>query len=566
MMGGRKWYPRPVMRLLHCTVALLLVLGASAAARAQEPGPPPPGSHAYAVFLRGITVGREDVTVMRGAGGLTIIASGRLGVPLDSVLRFGQVRYDAEGNPASMELDGAIRGVEVQIKTTFANGTAASTIAQGEQTSQRTDPVSPRTIVVPNGFFGAYVALADRLRTATPGTELRVYVAPRVEIGLTVGESTEQRIDAPGLPSSARRVRVVFHDPNGDLSADVTIDDTGDLLRLTIPAQELDVAREELALANARTATFSLPGDEPVKVVSNGFTLVGTATKPPKPTTPRLPAVILVAGSGPLDRDEVVAGIPLFGQMARALVGDGFLVIRYDKRGVGQSGGRPESATLSDFADDVVAIVKYLEKRPDVNAKRIAVLGHSEGAWVALRAASRNKDIAALVTIAGAAVTGGELILEQQRHALERGSLPEDEKIRLIQLQKRIQRALLEGAGWEGVPAQARKAADTAWFQSLLAFDPAAVMKETRQPLLVVHGELDRQVPVAHADQLVARARERKKGGPVEEIRLPGLNHLLVPATTGEVGEYPSLPDKNVSAQAMSAIAQWLQKTLTSIK
>ncbi len=555
-----------VMRLVHCTVALLLTLGSALAAQAQEPGPPPAGSHAYAVFLRGVTVGREDITVMRGADGLTIIASGRLGVPLDSVLRLGQVRYDATGEPVSLKLEGAIRGVEVNITSTFAGGIATSEITQGGQTSQRKDAVSPRALVVPNGFFGAYAALADRLRTAAPGSELHLYIAPRMEIGLTVGDSTEQRIDAPGLPTTARRVHVVFHNPDGDVPGDITIDAAGNLLRLTIPSQSLDIAREELALANARTAAFSLPGDEPVKIIANGFTLAGTVTKPSKPATPRLPALVLVAGSGPLDREEVVAGIPLFGQMARALVDAGFLVIRYDKRGIGQSGGRAESATLSDFADDVVAIVRYLGKRPDVNPKQIAVVGHSEGAWVALLAAAREKDIAALASIGGAAVTGSDLVLEQQRHALERSTLPEDEKVRRVELQKRIQRAVLEGAGWEGVPAPVRKAADTPWFQSLLAFDPAKAMKETRQPILVVHGELDRQVPVAQADQLAALARGRKKGGAVEEIKLPGLNHLLVPATTGEVVEYPSLPDKNVSAQAMKTIADWLQKTLATAK
>ena len=63
---------------------------------------------------------------------------------------------------------------------------------------------------------------------------------------------------------------------------------------------------------------------------------------------------MLVAGSGPVDRDETVAGIPIFGQLASALADAGYLVVRYDKRGVGQSGGRPESATLSDYAEDVL--------------------------------------------------------------------------------------------------------------------------------------------------------------------------------------------------------------------
>jgi len=81
---------------------------------------------------------------------------------------------------------------------------------------------------------------------------------------------------------------------------------------------------------------------------------------------------VLVAGSGAQDRDETVFNIPIFGQLAGALADAGFLVVRYDKRGVGQSGGRGESATLADYAEDVRAVVKYLSERKDVDKKHIA--------------------------------------------------------------------------------------------------------------------------------------------------------------------------------------------------
>ena len=98
---------------------------------------------------------------------------------------------------------------------------------------------------------------------------------------------------------------------------------------------------------------------------------------------------MLIAGCGPLDRDETAYGIPIFAQLANALADAGFAVVRYDKRGVGQSGGRSEFATLNDYAEDVVAVIKFLEKRKDIDPKRIALVGHSEGAAVALLAARR---------------------------------------------------------------------------------------------------------------------------------------------------------------------------------
>src|SRR4029077_10676425 len=106
------------------------------------------------------------------------------------------------------------------------------------------------------------------------------------------------------------------------------------------------------------------------------------------------PAVVLVGGSGATDRDEVVYGIPILGQISEALADAGFIVVRYDKRGIGQSGGRAESASLVDYAEDVRAAVKLLADRKDVDAKRIVVIGRAEGGAIALIAASKDKKIA----------------------------------------------------------------------------------------------------------------------------------------------------------------------------
>ena len=90
---------------------------------------------------------------------------------------------------------------------------------------------------------------------------------------------------------------------------------------------------------------------------------------------------------------------PIFGQLAAGLADAGYLVVRYDKRGVGQSGGRPESAGLEQYSDDVRTMVEYLERRNDVNDDRIIVLGHGEGGWIALLAAARENEIDALALL-----------------------------------------------------------------------------------------------------------------------------------------------------------------------
>jgi hypothetical protein len=225
------------------------------------------------------------------------------------------------------------------------------------------------------------------------------------------------------------------------------------------------------------------------------------------------------------------------------------------------SGGRDEAATISDFADDARAAVKFLTGRKDVDAKRIAMVGHSEGGIVAMLSAAKDKRIAAVALVATPGITGAELNIEQVTHALDRSSASPADKQRTVDLQKQIQRAVLTGTGWEPLAAY-RRQADTPWFQSFLAFDPAAVMRDIRQPLLIVQGELDTQVAPSNAARLEALAQQRKSQAAVQVVRVAGVNHLLVPAATGEVDEYPTLKDKRVSAEVSKAIVTWLQTTL----
>jgi hypothetical protein len=140
--------------------------------------------------------------------------------------------------------------------------------------------------------------------------------------------------------------------------------------------------------------------------------------------------------------------------------------------------------------------------------------------------------------------------------------VPEAEKAEKVALQKQIQAAVIGGTGWETLPEDVRKQADTPWFRSLLLFDPATTMPKLKQPILIIQGDLDAVVQPHHADKLGDLARARKKdAGPVEVVHLSGLNHILVPATTGDVKEYPELKEKSISPEIASTIATWLKKS-----
>lgn len=552
-------------------VALAVSLTAQLSAQVAPPAPSPAeraaltGAESYVIFLTGRPVGREEVAVSRQGDGWVLRGSSRVNPPIATNVRQVEVRYDANWRPQSLSLEGVIQDREVGLQTTFAGGKASNILKEGDETTEKVDEVSPDAVVLSNVFFGSYAALGARLVDAVVDTEIKAYIAPQAELPIVVTAVADEQIETPQRSFAVRRFSLTFRNPNGDLTANLWIEPSGAFVRLSVPAQTLEIARDDVASAASRMSAFSIEGDETVMVPANGFNIAATVTKAPS-ASGRLPAVVLIGGSGPADRDGTVAGIPVLGQVARDLVAAGFLVVRYDKRGVGQSGGRAETATLLDYAEDARAVVTYLskERRDDVDRRRIAVLGHSEGAWVAMQLAAREKNVKALVMVAGASDTGGALVLEQQQHLLDVMKVDEAEKQAKADLQTRINLAATGEGEWDDVPPELRAQADTPWFASYLAFDPAKLMKDVRQPLLIVQGALDTQVAPHHADELAELARARKRRVSVEVLRVPGVNHLLVPATTGEISEYVSLAAQEVSPAATGPISKWLTTTLAA--
>ena len=551
----------------HSIRAMLAALALPLAAAAQQPPVPPAlqeaGATSFTIFLGGAPIGTEQIAVNRLAAGWTIASTGRLGAPIDIVARRLQVRYTPEWRAVELTLDATVRGQAQTIRTVVEGTTAKSDLVVAGQATGKTDTVDPDALLLlPTGFFSPYEALAAHLRTAAAGSEMPVYLVPQGSIRVRIGESSGEQIQTAARMVTARRTHITLVLTAAQIDADLWTDDAGRMIRFSVPAQSLEVVREDIAAVSSRSVTISRPNDEQVNIPSNGFSLVGTLSRPAQAGATRLPAVVLVGGSGPADRDSVVFGVPVLGQIAGALADAGFIVVRYDKRGIGQSGGRAESASLADYSEDVRATIKVLADRKDVDPKRIAAIGHSEGGLVALMAAAKDKRIGAVGLIATPGITGADILLARQQRLLSRMKLSPEEKQSKIDAQKKIHEAVMTGKGLELLPPDVRRSVDNAEFQSLLMSDPAKLVQDVRQPLLVVQGELDTQVEPGNADKLEALARKRKNAPPVEVVKVPGINHLLVPATTGEADEYGTLKDKQVSQVVTQAIVTWLKKTL----
>jgi pimeloyl-ACP methyl ester carboxylesterase len=526
------------LRLAALTAGLAMATAATAAAQ----------DVTFRIFVQGQPLGLETVTVLATDDGWKVMSTGQISAPVSLNTRIAEVAYDREWRPKSLFIDAVVKGKVSTVKTTFTGTTAVSEVVQDERSFQKTDTVDARTIVLSNLIFGTYEALAARVAAAPPGTTLRVYVAPQAEIGVRIGAVSAERVSAPGRTFEAKRHALTFDDPKAPLAVDLWTDGSR-LMRLAIPSANLEVIRDDVATVATRTSANYRTNDADVSIPTPmAFYLKGTLSKPAGATdTTRLPAIVLVAGDGPGDRDEPMGGIPVFAQLASALADAGFAVVRYDRRGIGQSGGRIESATIGDYADDAAAAVKLLEKRKDIDKDRIVVVGHGEGAAAALLAIRRSGAIRAGVLLAGPGTRGGDLILEQQQRGFEAAKVPEDERAAKIALQKRVNAAVLTDKNWDGIPDAMRRRAEQPWFASLLTFDPKAVVDKIDQPLLVIHGGADTEIPPHHAEKLAALANTRTKAPKTVVIVLPGVGHALA---NGQ--------ERSISPDVAAKIAAWV--------
>lgn len=546
------------MRIPRTSILAWLV---AVSASAQTPGVTPQGETDYSIFVRGTRVGIERVTVSRTDSGWTVSSTSRLEAPLDFTLRRAEFRYDAAWKPRSLSVDGAFRARPIELETTFAGTTATSrfTRAADGQAQQKSDAISPDSIPLPNNVFSAYVALARHLVTVGPGATFKVYVAPHAEVTGSLDEVTPERFKTATRGFTIRKHKVTFQTPPTPLQVEVWAEEDGRLVRVSVPTSSIDVVRDDVASVAARRQSFQREGDEDVRIAGDGFTLAGTVSRPRGTAAGPLPAVVIAASPGPVERDGVVSGIPLFGQLASGLADAGFLVVRYDRRGEGQSGGREESASLTDYAEDVRAVVAWLTKRKDVDRTRVAVVGYAEGGWVSLVAAARDERIARVALVASPGTTGAELLLERQQRVLAQTTLSDADKAQRIELQRRIQAAVVGKGTWDGISDELRAQAETPWFASLLAFDPFTAMSKARQKVLVVHPALDTEMPAHHADRLGELGRGRKKDPGTEVVTIAGVDHLLVAAPPATADGYGTATGREMSPAVVDALAGFLR-------
>ncbi|HVU85988.1 MAG TPA: alpha/beta fold hydrolase [Pirellulales bacterium] len=326
-----------------------------------------------------------------------------------------------------------------------------------------------------------------------------------------------------------------------------------------------------------------------------GVKLAGTLTVP-KGDKP-FPAVLLISGSGPQDRDESLLGHQPFLVLADYLTRRGIAVLRLDDRGVGGSSGDLATSTTDDLAGDALAAVEFLKSCAEFDPQRIGLVGHSEGGLIAPLAASRSDDVKFIVLIAGPGVTGEEILYAQgelisraggggdaatkfQRALQEKlfaivkdferqaaaapGDMPPD----TAEVEKKLVAAitglsiLLPEDKRKAAEAQAQAQARslvTPWFRYFLSYDPRPTLAKVHCPVLAVIGERDLQVPPAQNLPEIEKALKAAGNGNYTLHELPTLNHLLQTCTTGAPSEYGQI-EETMAPSALALIGDWISQ------
>ncbi len=305
-------------------------------------------------------------------------------------------------------------------------------------------------------------------------------------------------------------------------------------------------------------------------------TLAGTLTIP-QGAGP-FPAAVLVGGSGPTDRDETIAEHKPFLVLADFLTRKGVAVLRYDKRGIGQSKGNFASATVTDLARDAQAALAYLRTRKEVDPKRLGIVGHSEGGILASFAATQSSDANWVVLMATPATTGERTLLRQSELLARAVGLPEEQITQslafnrkayaavrserdLAALAKKLQTLVDQSGLASAVPPAALQAQlrmmTSPWFREFLDYDPLPALGELQCPVLALSGDRDLQVDSLENVPLLRKAYETSGNKDFTVVEIEGVNHLFQKAQSGVPALYGAI-EETMAPEVLESVSSWI--------
>ncbi|KAF0162340.1 MAG: alpha/beta hydrolase fold protein [Ignavibacteria bacterium] len=372
-----------------------------------------------------------------------------------------------------------------------------------------------------------------------------------------------------GFVKDSAMIRGIFKQMGMSLPLELKkIDKLAEVKRPQTPQKPYLYNEEEITFQNKET----------------NITLAGTFTYPKGEG--KFPAVVMVTGSGPQDRDESLLGHKPFLVIADYLTRNGIAVLRFDDRGVAKSKGSFATATSADFATDALAAVEYLKTRKEIDSKKIGIAGHSEGGMIAPMCAVNSNDVSFIVLLAGTGVTGEEILLLQTELILKANGSPKEEVEKSIKQNKLIYEVIKEEAdslimynklvelynddvskmsedekkkpeNSKDMFERGAKQILSPWFRFFIKYDPRPTLEQITVPVLALNGGKDLQVDPKQNLPEIEKALKSGGNKNFKTIELPGLNHLFQPAETGAPGEYAKI-ETTFSEDALKIMKDWI--------
>ncbi len=326
----------------------------------------------------------------------------------------------------------------------------------------------------------------------------------------------------------------------------VLTDDRGCMLSATLPDFGVVIERRADFKADQYPlwAPYEAPPDGAYDATEvsipapQGHTLAGTLTTPI--TRKAVPAAVLITGLAPHERNNGQPPWMPFRDIADALTRAGIAVLRVDDRGVGKSSGDHDPSTSFDEADDVQTEVAWLRARAGIDPKRIALVGYSEGGFIAPMVAAKDPSIAAIITLASPGVPVSELA-----HYQVEQSVILDPKIPAADRQKEIAKQLAEALK-DLTPRES----------VAMTINPIPYDRKVRCPALIIQGSTDRDVPLQSAERIALAIRGNGNFDVSVRI-LPGVSHSLLPDAVGLGSGWGSLPAFLTSPQILEVMTKW---------
>ncbi|MFC3095389.1 alpha/beta hydrolase family protein [Alteromonas sediminis] len=324
---------------------------------------------------------------------------------------------------------------------------------------------------------------------------------------------------------------------------------------------------------------------------TDNVTLAGTLTLPS--STGEYPAVVLITGSGPQDRDQTFMGHKTFLVIANYLTQRGIAVLRYDDRGFGQSTGRFDIATSADFAKDASAAVDYLSSHKNIAKDSIGLMGHSEGGLIAPITASKNANVDFIVLLAGPGQTGNDISVWQTKSFLQANGLSVEAAAAGSEITRALNQTVMTNTNknelaselasahdrtWQSFPDSIKseikaigggklspariQQLSSNWMKYFLLHNPQVYLKELTIPVLAIHGAKDTQMDM-EMNLSKIRAALQEQPHPLTKVEeISGVNHLFQRANSGLMSEYSQI-EETMSPEVLDLVGNWVLKAST---